>query len=43
LAYRQPIDELAHRPFTVAQQIEDAAAVRLGEELEGGDHGAKYA
>ena len=39
LADRQPLDKLAHRPLTVAQQVEDAATVRFGEELEGGDHG----
>jgi hypothetical protein len=39
LAHREPIDELAHGPFAVAQQVEDAAAVGFGEELERGDHG----
>jgi hypothetical protein len=38
LAHRKPIHELAHWPFAVAQQVEDAAAIRFGEELEGGDH-----
>ena len=39
LAHRQPGDELANRALAVAQQVEDAATVRFGEELEGGDHG----
>jgi hypothetical protein len=38
LAHRQPVHELAHGSLSVAQQVEDAAAVRFGEELEWGDH-----
>ena len=43
LTHRQPVDELTDGPLTVAQQVEDAATSRLGEELEGCDHAAEYA
>jgi hypothetical protein len=39
LAHRQLVDELADRPLAISQQVEDAAAIRFGEELERGDHG----
>jgi hypothetical protein len=36
LAEAEPADQLAHRPLALAKQVEDVAAVRLGEHLEGG-------
>jgi hypothetical protein len=40
LAHGQLLDELPDGPFAIAQQVEDAAAVRFSQELEGGDHGS---
>lgn len=44
LADAEPVDELAHRPFAVAQQIEDREAAGLGENLKCGKrgHAAEY-
>ena len=36
LAEAEPADQLAHRPLALAKQVEDVAAVRVGEHLEGG-------
>lgn len=36
LAEPEPGHQLVHRPLALAQQVEDVAAVRLGEHLEGG-------
>ena len=38
LAHRERLDELAHGPLTVAQQVKDAATVRFGQQLERSDH-----
>ena len=38
LAHRRHLDQLAHGPLAVAQQIEDAATVRFRQQLEGSDH-----
>ena len=39
LAEADPGDELVHRPLALPQEVEDVAAVWLGEHVEGG-HGA---
>ena len=35
LAHRQRVDQIADRAFLGQQQVEDAAAVRLGQDVEG--------
>jgi hypothetical protein len=39
LGEAEPADELAHGPLTLPKEVENAPALRLGEDVEGGVHG----
>jgi hypothetical protein len=43
LAHRQQLDELSHGSCAAAEEVEDAASVGLGEDLEGCRHTTEYA
>jgi hypothetical protein len=38
LAYLEPVDQLSNGPFALAEEVKDAPALRLGEDVEGGVH-----
>jgi hypothetical protein len=39
LADLEPVDQLSNGPFALAEEVKDAPALRLGEDVEGGVHG----
>jgi hypothetical protein len=41
LADLEPVDQLSHGPFALAEEVKDAPALRLGEDVEGGVHAVK--
>jgi len=42
LAYLKPVDQLSNGPFALAEEVKDAPALRLGEDVEGRVHGGEY-
>lgn len=41
LADLEPVDQLSNGPFALAEEVKDAPALRLGEDVEGGVHGGE--
>jgi hypothetical protein len=42
LAQAEPIDELADRPLALTEEVEDAATLGLGEDVEGVHGGSSH-